>query len=124
MYEELMELKVCVECNKAIQVGQKMVLIYRDRRYECWVHAGKCFTDYSKFLTDPKELERGDIIGLCDCCNRPVRHKDEYDLLRLDSRFGSDIFSEIIPSEDDALSFTHMECLHKAARGESAHSKP
>lgn len=121
--EEIMKLKVCIECRKEIQIGQKVVLIYKDRINEYWVHTEKCLADYSKFLTDPEGLERGDIIGICDCCDKPVRHKDKYDLLRLESRFGSDTFSEIIPSEDDALSFMHMECLDKAARGESVHSQ-
>ena len=109
--EERMGLERCIECREEIQVGDKMVLIFEDRFGKNWVHAGECFVNYSKSLTDSKEIECGEIIGICDICTKPVRQKDDFEISR--TAFGAkaqDIFFTTIP-QNDAISFTHVKCI-------------
>ena len=111
--EEHMGLERCIDCRKEIQVGEKTVLIFEDRFGKNWVHAGECFVNYSKSLTDPKEVERGEIIGVCDFCTKPVRQKDKFDILRIESGIvARDSFFTTIP-QNDAISFMHAECIDK-----------
>ena len=109
--EERMGLERCIECREEIQVGDKMVLIFEDRFGKNWVHAGDCFVNYSKSLTDSKEIERGEIIGVCDFCTKPVREKDKFEISRMGlGGTAQDSFFTTIP-QNGAISFMHAECI-------------
>ena len=95
---------LCVECRKEIKPEDKTIMLYEDDDAECIVHEGEC---YSKFLTDPTNVARKCIIGLCEGCVRPVRWNDKIVFIRHGDGHAS--CDTIIPQKKD-IGFMHAKC--------------
>jgi hypothetical protein len=104
---------ICIECRKEIKPEEKTILIYEDDDAECVVHERKCYSDYSKFLTDPAEIAHGFIIGICEGCAKPVRWKDKFVVARSQARYTSrDALDTTIPQKK-GIGFMHTKCANE-----------
>ena len=103
------------ECHAEIQLGEKVEFVYNNVGLEHLVHAGECLERYKMSLTSAEAIKKGVIIGFCGYCQKPVREKDQYVVIRnhgwgygLEKKEENPVYITL-PSEGD-ISFVHKKC--------------
>ncbi len=111
-------MRLCVNCKTEVMDGEDCVPVYKDEESEDVLDVGQCFTEYNKELCGKEAISRGDILGLCIVCLKPVRQKDRHGVTVLSSldtsKFEDGTLIEswltVVPNKN-SLHFSHDDCI-------------